>query len=105
MSNETPAGDKNLIELDMISDMVADYEELHFPVVSREELEEDKMSFQELFEACPFLNASAFAKWIGVNPSLIRKYKVGLSVPKGKNRELIRQGLINIAEKIRSVKV
>ena len=105
VSNETPAGDKHLLELDMISDMVADYEELHFPVVSREELEEDKMSFQELFDACPFLNASAFAEWIGISPSLMRKYKAGTSIPKGKNRELIRHGLVNIAEKIGSVKV
>ena len=33
VSNETPAGDKNLLELDFISDLVADYEELHFPIL------------------------------------------------------------------------
>ncbi len=35
VSNETPASDKNLLELDMISELVADYEELHFPIVSK----------------------------------------------------------------------
>ena len=32
VTNETPADDKNIIELDLISDLVADYEELHYPV-------------------------------------------------------------------------
>ena len=32
VSNETPAYDKNFIELDLISDLVADYEELHYPI-------------------------------------------------------------------------
>jgi HTH-type transcriptional regulator/antitoxin HigA len=77
VSNETPAGDKNLLELDMISDLVADYEELHFPVVSKEEMERERISFKELFETCPFLNVTAFAEWIGINPSLMRQYKRG----------------------------
>ena len=34
-SNETPATDKNMLELDMISDLVADYEEEHYPTPSR----------------------------------------------------------------------
>lgn len=105
VSNETPAGDKNLLELDMISDLVADYEEEHFPVVSKEEMERERMSFKELFETCPFLNVTAFAEWIGINPSLMRKYKAGISVPQGKNRELIRNGLVHVAEKLESVKV
>ena len=33
VSNDTPADDPRLLELDMISDMVADYEEEHFPIV------------------------------------------------------------------------
>jgi len=105
VSNETPAGDRNLLELDMISDLVADYEELHFPVVSKEEMEQERISFQNLFDAFPFLNASAFAEWIGINPSLMRKYKAGLSVPQGKNRELIKRGLQNVAERLEEVRL
>ncbi|MBO7596768.1 MAG: XRE family transcriptional regulator [Bacteroidales bacterium] len=33
VSNDTPNDDKNLIELDLISDLVADYEELHYPIM------------------------------------------------------------------------
>ena len=32
VTNDTPANDKNFIELDLISDLVADYEEMHYPV-------------------------------------------------------------------------
>ncbi len=32
VTNKTPADDKHLLELDLISDLVADYEEEHFPV-------------------------------------------------------------------------
>lgn len=56
-----------------------------------------------LFQAYPFINASAFAKWIGVNPSLMRKYRAGLSVPQGKNRELIQKGLGRVAERLEKV--
>jgi HTH-type transcriptional regulator/antitoxin HigA len=39
VGNETPPDDKNFIELDLLSDLVADYEELTLPVarkISRE---------------------------------------------------------------------
>ena len=32
VSNNTPTDDNNFLELDLISDLVADYEEEHFPV-------------------------------------------------------------------------
>lgn len=105
VNNETPYNDKNLLELDMISDLVADYEEEHFPIVSKEEMERERLSLQELFEQCTFLNASAFAEWIGINPSLMRKYKAGISVPQGKNKAIIRQGLNSVARKLDEVLV
>ena len=32
VSNDTPTDDKNFLELDLISDLVAEYEEEHFPI-------------------------------------------------------------------------
>lgn len=32
VGNDTPADDKNFLELDFISDLVVDYEEEHFPI-------------------------------------------------------------------------
>lgn len=103
VNNQTPVEDPALLELDMLSDMVADYEEEHFPILSREELESQRITFKDLFETCPFLNTTAFAEWIGINPSLMRKYRAGLSTPHGKNRELIQRGLKNVAARLENV--
>ena len=32
VGNDTPPDDKNFIELDLLSDLVADYEAVHYPV-------------------------------------------------------------------------
>ncbi|MDO5130759.1 MAG: XRE family transcriptional regulator [Prevotellaceae bacterium] len=32
VDDETPTSDKNYIELDMLSDMVEEYEEIHYPI-------------------------------------------------------------------------
>lgn len=103
--NDTPCDDPNLLELDLLSDAVADYEEENFPIVPPEEMDTLRLSFQELFETCPFLNTSAFAEWVGINPSLMRKYRAGLSKPSGKNRELIQRGLRNVATRMENVMV
>lgn len=103
VNNQTPVEDPNLLELDMLSDMVADYEEEHFPIVPPEELDTLRISFKNLFETCPFLNTTALAEWIGINPSLMRKYRAGLSKPSGKNRELIQRGLKNVAARLENV--
>ena len=34
VKNDTPADDKNMLELDLISDLVADYEEEHYPIAA-----------------------------------------------------------------------
>ena len=58
-----------------------------------------------LFAAFPFLNVSALAEWMGINPSLMRKYKAGLSTPRGKNREAIQKGLKRLSERLQEVYV
>jgi HTH-type transcriptional regulator/antitoxin HigA len=32
VNNSTPSDDKNFVELDLLSDLVADYEDIHYPV-------------------------------------------------------------------------
>ena len=34
VNNDTPADDKNMLELDLVSDLVADYEEEHYPIAA-----------------------------------------------------------------------
>ena len=64
-----------------------------------------QFNLSALFAAFPFLNVSAMAEWLGVNPSLMRKYKAGITVPRGRNREIIQQGLQRMAERLRSVNI
>lgn len=66
---------------------------------------EFRFNLSALFAAFPFLNVSAMAEWMGVNPSLMRKYKAGITVPRGRNREIIQQGLQRMAERLRCVNV
>lgn len=100
VTNDTPSDDPSLLELDMISDMVADYEELHYPIVPREETDGLRMSFQSLFATFPFLNATAMAQWMGINPAIMRRYKAGLSAPRGKNRQIISEKMALLSRKL-----
>lgn len=61
------------------------------------------LDISALFDAFPFLNASAFAEWIGINPSLMRRYKSGLAKPTGKTREIIRNGFRSMADRFQHV--
>lgn len=56
------------------------------------------MEFRFVFDVGAFFNyyplsITAFAKYIGMNPSLLRQYASGLKEPKGKSLERIRQGI------------
>lgn len=46
------------------------------------------------------INVTSFAKYIGMNPSLVRQYASGLKVPKEKNLEKIRDGIRQVAKDI-----
>ena len=76
VSNETPTTDRNYIELDVISNLVEEYEEKYHPVkmptlpeVIREEMTERGMSQKEL------------AELLGVSPPRISEYMNGKSEP------------------------
>jgi predicted RNase H-like HicB family nuclease len=55
------------------------------------------------FLAFPFFNVSKLAETIGINPSLMRKYKEGLAFASGKQKEIIQDGLNDIIKKISTV--
>ncbi len=48
VSNETPADDKNFIELDLISDLVADYEDIHYPIKPLTLIETIELRMEEM---------------------------------------------------------
>ena len=56
------------------------------------------LEFRFVFDVGAFfsyypLSITAFAKYIGMNPSLLRQYASGLKEPKGKSLEKIRKGI------------
>ena len=56
------------------------------------------------FLSFPFINATEFAKSIGINPSLMRKYKNGLSAAGNKQKDLIQKKFNELVQKMEMVK-
>lgn len=76
VSNSTPADDRNIIELDMLSDMVADYEESHFPVESIEPGQLIKFGIEE-----KNITQKELAQKLNLSTSRINDFINGRSVP------------------------
>lgn len=88
VSNETPADDRNLVELDIISDLVEEYEEKNYPVkiptlaeIIKDEMEERGITQKQL------------AELLGVSPSRISEYMTGKAEPTLRVARLLREKL------------
>ena len=88
VGNETPVNDRNFIELDLISDLVIEYEEKHYPVemptlpeIIRYEMAERGITQKEL------------AKLQGVSPSRVSEYMTGKAEPTLRVARLLNQKL------------
>lgn len=76
VDNDTPATDKNFIELDLLSDLVADYEEVREPL--------QKPTLKELIRLRMYergLNQKKLSELLGVSTSRISEYLTGKSEP------------------------
>lgn len=62
VSNDTPADDRNLLELDLISDLVAEYEEEHYPIAAPTLVETMKLRMYEMG-----LTQSKLAEMLGLS--------------------------------------
>lgn len=56
------------------------------------------------FEAFPFINASKFAKAIGLNESVMRRYKGKIVTPSAKQKAIIQAGYDKILKRMEVVK-
>ncbi len=88
VSNDTPVTDRNFLELDVISNLVEEYEEKYYPVemptlaeVIRDEMAERGITQKEL------------AELLGVSPSRISEYMTGKAEPTLKVARLLNQKL------------
>lgn len=88
VGNDTPAEDKNLIELELLSDLVADYEEEHFPVEAPTLIEVMKLRIYEMG-----LTQAKLAEILQVSPSRISEYFSEKSEPTLKVARRISQEL------------
>ncbi len=86
-SNETPATDKNMLELDMISDLVADYEEEHYPIPELSLMESIQLRMYEMG-----LTKKALAAMLGLSIASLNKIITGKGEPSLKTgREISRK--------------
>lgn len=76
VGNDTPYTDKNFIELDLLSESVADYEAIHYPVTIPALPEIIKSSMQE-----KGLTQEALSKMLGVSDSRVSEYLSGKCKP------------------------
>lgn len=76
VNDETPSDDKNLVELDLLSGLVADYEDEHFPIETPSLVDVIKLRMFEMG-----LNQAKLSELLGVSPSRISDYLTGRSEP------------------------
>lgn len=76
VGNDTPEDDKDFIELDLLSDLVADYEEIHYPVEDPTLAEVIKLRMYEMG-----INQTKLSNLLGVSPSRVSEYLSGKSEP------------------------
>lgn len=89
VGNETSMKDRRrMIELDLLSDMLADYEEIHYPIEIPSLTEMIRLRMAEMK-----LSQKALAELLGVSPPRISEYMTGKSEPTLKVARLMHQKL------------
>jgi HTH-type transcriptional regulator/antitoxin HigA len=76
VTNNTPVDDKDYVELDLLSDMVADYEEATYPVKSPSLVEVMKLRMYEMG-----INQTRLSELLNVSPSRVSDFLSGRSEP------------------------
>ena len=76
VGNDTPATDNNFIELDLLSDLVADYEEEHYPIKAPTLIEVLKLRMAEMN-----LTQVKLSELLNISPSRLSEYLNGKSEP------------------------
>lgn len=64
---------------------------------------EYRYDFSGFFQAFPFINTTEFARVVGINPSLMRKYKNGIAFASEKQKAIIQAKLKEIVNNLAMV--
>lgn len=87
INDDTPLADKNLTELDLLSDFVEEYEDEHYPIKTPSLVDMIKLRMYEMG-----INQAKLSELLGVNPSRISDYLTGRCEPTLKvTREISRK--------------
>ncbi len=87
VDDDTPATDKNLVELDLLSELAAEYEEEHYPVAAPSLPDVLRLRMAEMG-----LTQSKLSEMLGISPSRVSDYLAGRSEPTLKiGREISRK--------------
>ncbi len=76
VDDNTPTSDKNLIELDLLSSLVSEYEDEHYTIRQPSLVDVIKLRMYEMG-----LNQSKLSELLGVSPSRVSDYLTGRSEP------------------------
>ena len=88
VNNDTPVNDKNSIELVLLSNLVADYEDIHYPVGKPTLVEILKLRMYEMG-----ITQHKLASILGMNPSKVSEILSGKSEPTLKQARKMSQKL------------
>ena len=88
VNDDTPANDRNAIELTLMSDIVIEYEKEHYPIEKPTVAELIELSLEE-----KKMTQKQLAVLIGVSPSRINDYVSGRAEPTLKIARLLCQAL------------
>ncbi|MFR9650689.1 MAG: helix-turn-helix domain-containing protein [Rikenellaceae bacterium] len=76
VGDETPIDDRNCIELALLSNLVADYEDIHYPIAQPILADVLKLRMYEMG-----LTQKSIAEMLGISPSRVSDYLNGRSEP------------------------
>ena len=76
VNDETPLTDKNLVELDLLSELVSEYEDEHYPIKSPSLIDVLKLRMYEMG-----INQTKLSELLEVSPSRISDYFSGRCEP------------------------
>lgn len=76
VDDDTPLTDKNLIELDLLSGLVEEYEDEHYPIKNPSLIDVIKLRMYEMG-----INQAKLSELLGISPSRVSDYLTGRCEP------------------------
>ncbi|MDO5665098.1 MAG: helix-turn-helix domain-containing protein [Bacteroidia bacterium] len=86
--DDTPLDDKNIVELELLSDLVEEYEDVHYPIGTPTLTDVIKLRMYEMN-----LTQAKLSEMLGVSPSRVSDYLTGKCEPTMKVARIISQKL------------